>query len=283
MNELLAKPTDSQQVIVTGATGFVGRHLVPLLARNGYDVVAMSRNEGKARNLSGFAGIPFVSMDLGQPLRGFVPRPGAILIHLAWPGLPNYRALLHLEENLPHSYAFIKQMVEMGVGQVLVTGTCLEYGMQSGELTSMHETHPSNSYAFAKDALRRQLGFLGQDVTFKLQWARLFYMYGAGQNPRSILAQLDAAIDRGDASFDMSAGEQLRDYLPVEAVAHRLCAIVHSGTAGIFNVCSGTPISVRRLVERHIENRGASIAMNLGHYSYPDYESLAFWGKPDLT
>ncbi|WP_063572587.1 MULTISPECIES: NAD(P)-dependent oxidoreductase [Luteibacter] len=283
MNDIPLETADSRQVIVSGATGFVGRHLVPLLVANGCDVIAMGRDKDKARDLDGFDGVRFVPMELRQGAGDFRPRPGALLIHLAWPGLPNYRSLFHLEENLPWSYAFIKQMVGLGVNQVLVAGTCFEYGMQSGRLAATTEPRPSNPYGMAKDMLRRQLGFLRDELPFTLQWARLFYMHGKGQDTRSILAQLDAAIDRGDATFNMSGGEQLRDYLAVEDVARQLQTIVHTRDDGVFNICSGQPVSIRRLVEQHIAARHASITMNLGHYPYPDYEPLAFWGEPSLS
>lgn len=273
--------TENRQVIVSGATGFVGRHLVPELLRRGYDVVALARGEVKARELAWFNQVRFVSLDVHREPISFTPQPGAALVHLAWPGLPNYRDLFHFEENLPHGYRFVKHLVQAGVSQVLVTGTCFEYGMRDGALASSSETRPGNPYGLAKDVLRKQLEALRTESAFTLQWARLFYMYGEGQNPRSILAQLDAAIARGDASFDMSGGEQLRDYLPIEVVARQLADRLSSGAAGTFNVCSGKPISIRRLVEERIAELGARIDMNLGHYPYPDYEPMAFWGEPD--
>jgi dTDP-6-deoxy-L-talose 4-dehydrogenase (NAD+) len=276
-------PTDSRQVIVSGATGFVGRHLVPELLRRGYDVVALARDEARARELAWFDNVRFVSVDFHRGPLPFSPEPGAALIHLAWPGLPNYRGLFHFEDNLPHGYRFIKQLVHAGVGQVLVTGTCFEYGMQDGALASSSETRPGNPYGLAKDVLRKQLEALRAESAFVLQWVRLFYMYGEGQGPRSILAQLDAAIARGDTAFDMSGGEQLRDYLPVQEVVRQLAERLASGTAGTFNVCSGKPVSIRRLVEQRIAELGARIDMNLGHYPYPDYEPMAFWGEPDAS
>jgi dTDP-6-deoxy-L-talose 4-dehydrogenase (NAD+) len=97
------------------------------------------------------------------------------------------------------------------------------------------------------------------------------------------LAQLDRAIDRGDESFDMSGGEQLRDYLPAGEVAARLVALAeHSELSQTVNICSGTPISVRKLVENRIAERNANITLNLGHYPYPDYEPMAFWGESTL-
>ncbi|MCK4859475.1 MAG: NAD-dependent epimerase/dehydratase family protein, partial [Candidatus Omnitrophica bacterium] len=111
------------------------------------------------------------------------------------------------------------------------------------------------------------------------KWIRLFYMYGNGQNPSSLLPQLDNALERGDEIFNMSGGEQLRDYLPVEKVAEYVTKIsLQNKVLGVINCCSGKPISIRKLVENHMKNRGKTIKLNLGYYPYSDYEPMAFWG-----
>ena len=200
------------------------------------------------------------------------------LVHLAWPGLPNYRALFHFEHNLMADYRFIKRAVEAGVKQVLVTGTCFEYGMQSGPLSENTEPRPSNPYGLAKHTLHLFLQSLQQEHPFTLQWARLFYLHGQGQNPNSLLAALDRAVDAGEASFNMSAGEQLRDFLPIETAAGYLAAILHQRDfSGEINCASGQPVAVRSLVEQRLSERGKSIELNLGHYPYPPHEPLAFW------
>ena len=77
----------------------------------------------------------------------------------------------------------------------------------------------------------------------------------------------------------MSGGEQLRDYLPVEEAAGYLVALAtNEKDNGIVNVCSGQTISIRALAQRVVAKHGASISLNLGHYPYPDYEPMAFWG-----
>ena len=105
-------------------------------------------------------------------------------------------------------------MIDQGLKQVLVTGTCFEYGMQNGCLTEEMPTLPANPYALAKDILRKSLQLLQQQSSFILQWARLFYMYGPGQNPNSLLAQLERAIDNGESVFNMSGGEQTNSISP---------------------------------------------------------------------
>lgn len=270
------------KVLVTGASGFVGQHIIPQLLERGHAVTAVARDEAKARDFIWFDRVRFIACDIHRQISNPFERFGQpeAVIHLAWPGLPNYKTSSHFEENLPADYRFLKALVEGGAGHLLITGTCFEYGMQSGCLTENMPTHPANPYALAKDTLRKLMEELKHRNNFTLQWARLFYMYGQGQNRNSLLAQLDCAVDNGETVFNMSRGEQLRDYLPVKVVASRLVALLeHPEYSGVVNVCSGQPIAVRQLVKQHLAQRGSDIQLNLGYYAYPDYEPFAFWGS----
>jgi nucleoside-diphosphate-sugar epimerase len=270
-------------ILVTGASGFVGRHAVRALLARGYRVtVSATRPE----SLAGFewAGqvrcIPylFTPQPDTRDLYAYFGQPDALL-HLAWQGLPNYNASFHFDQNLFPHYHFLKNLIVNGLPSLTVTGTCFEYGMQSGCLAEGVPTQPANAYALAKDSLRRFLGTLATEHPFALKWVRLFYMYGEGQNPNSLLPLLERAVAAGEAVFNMSGGEQLRDFLPVETVATYLAQLTgQTAVEGIINCCSGEPISVRRLVEEHLARLGASIRLNLGYYPYPDYEPMAFWG-----
>ncbi len=267
------------KVAVTGATGFIGRHVLAELETRSVETIALVRpSTGKSLGHSG-GGV--VQLDLhNTPPNAFelMGRPD-VLIHLAWSGLPNYKSLHHFEQELPAQYRFLKGLVESGLQTLVVAGTCFEYGMQSGSLSEDIAPHPSNPYGFAKDALRCQLEYLKAVHPFQLTWARLFYLYGEGQAENSLLPQLTQAAERGDQVFNMSDGKQLRDYLPVaEAARHLVSLALAKKDIGAVNVCSGTPISVRKLVEGWIKENGWSITPNLGHYPYPDYEPMAFWG-----
>jgi len=270
------------KILVTGATGFIGNYVVEELLKNKYQVVCVIRDEKKLDSFAWRSKVHIIRCDLHQGVPDFLcEKLPNVLIHLAWSGLPNYKSLFHLEKNLPADIRFLRTMVELGVKQILVTGTCFEFGIQNGPLESEMPTSPHNPYALAKDTLRKWLQELQSEKDFILQWVRLFYIYGAGQNTNSILAQLDRAIDSGDTVFNMSGGEQLRDYLPVEKVAEYITKIVnHPEKQGIYHCCSGKPISIRKLVEAHINNRKANIKLNLGHYPYNDFEAMEFWGVP---
>jgi dTDP-6-deoxy-L-talose 4-dehydrogenase (NAD+) len=270
------------KIAVTGATGFLGKYVVSELLERGVQPIILVRPQSAVPEH--WAHLPIARFDLASPPDNAFAQLGKpeTLIHLAWSGLPNYKSLHHFETELPLQYHFLSHLIRGGLSHLVVSGTCFEYGMQSGCLAETVEAKPTNPYGFAKDSLRRQLGYLAEAVPFDLTWTRLFYLYGLGQAPSSLYTQLSAAVARGEKRFDMSGGEQLRDYLPVEEASRALCDLaMGSSRPEIVNICSGTPVSVRRLVEEWAEQRHWQIQFNLGFYPYPDYEPMAFWGNAE--
>jgi dTDP-6-deoxy-L-talose 4-dehydrogenase (NAD+) len=270
------------RILVTGATGFLGRHVIPTLLQRGHAVIATAvESQEVAMRSPWLSQCSYVQYDLSHRDSSVFLRMGKpdTLLHLAWQGLPHYTELYHIEQNLWSNYYFIKDMVCGGLRDLTVTGTCFEYGMREGCLDESMEPQPANAYAVAKDSLRRFLDMLQVHMPFQLRWVRLFYMYGPGQSPNALLAQLQAALDRGDSVFNMSGGEQVRDYLPVEVMAERIVACaVQQQVRGPINCCSGSPVTVRALVEQYLAARHTRIELNLGYYPYPAYEPMAFWG-----
>jgi len=269
------------RILVTGATGFIGQHLIKELLKTGNTIIATSKEEMNEIPHRWANEVTYIKNDFNNQCDNyyeFFQKPDK-LIHLAWEGLPNYMELFHFEKNVFSSYSFIKNLVTNGLKDVTVLGTCLEYGIRDGMLSELMHSDPSNPYALAKDTLRKFIEELSRCYSFNFKWIRLFYLYGKGQSRNSILEQLKKALMNGDVVFNMSGGEQLRDYLPVEKAAEYISKIsMQTEINGIINCCSNKPISVRRLVENYLIENGKTIKLNLGYYPYPEYEPMAFWG-----
>lgn len=272
-----------KKVLVTGATGFIGNYVIKELLLHGCSVIATSWDETKAKKADWFSQVKYIPFNLKAfndsiNYYSFFNEPD-LMIHLAWEGLPNYKETFHVEDNLPRHLEFLKNIINNGLKDLLVTGTCFEYGMKEGCLREDMETEPANPYAVAKDQLRRKLEVFVAEKQIHFKWVRLFYMYGKGQSPNSLFSQLDKALTNCEPVFNMSGGEQERDYVPVEEVAKNIVAIaLQNKVEGIINCCSGKPIAIKDLVQQYLDQKKQTIKLNLGFYPYTDYEPMKFWG-----
>jgi nucleoside-diphosphate-sugar epimerase len=200
------------------------------------------------------------------------------LILLSWPGLPNYQEVFHVTRNLPACIELIEQLIARGLQRLVVAGTCYEYGLQNGSLAEDQHTDPVNCYAIAKDSLRRVVANRCTQRQINWCWVRIFYPYGQGQNPNSLLPSLERAIEKKEPEFLMSSGKQIRDFVSVDLVARHLLLLVNHPTAnGIYNCGSGQPISLRELAEKKLAESSSSTMLQLGAYPERSDEPLAFW------
>ncbi len=267
------------KIAVTGASGFLGRHVAAELIRCGSTPVLATRNPTALAEQ--FPNANILNLDVHAPPPDpfeALGRPDA-LIHLAWGDLSNFHSLTHLEVELPAHIQFLKSLVLAGLPALAITGTSLEYGTTSGLKSEGMLADPSTAYAVAKDTLRRHLELLNLVHPFQFTWHRLFYLYGPGQSQQSLLPQLARAVANGEPSFKMSGGQQIRDFHHVATAAAEIVSLaLKQQPFGIVNGCSGRPVAVRSFVERYLAENHLAINLELGHYPYPAYEPFAFWG-----
>lgn len=267
------------RIAVSGASGFIGQHVLHELHSRNLDAIALSQSAGNRYPQLGVS--QWIELDIANPPRNPLETMGCpdVLIHLAWGGLPNYQSSHHVEVELPAQLSFLTACIRDGLKHVVVAGTCYEYGLASGKLKEDTPTQPCTQYGIAKDRLHEALLTLNREFEFELTWLRLFYLYGAGQSKKSLFHSLHAAIERGDRAFDMSGGEQMRDFLPIGEAARLIVELaLRTDANGTFNICSGKPVMVKDVVRSWINASHSSITMNLGQLPYSPNESMAFWG-----
>ena len=272
------------KILVTGATGFIGTHLINYIgSKTKFEIIATSRDKQKAANFNWFSKIKYIPYDISHSkninLLEYFGKPDRV-IHLAWNGLPNYNNPNHIENNLIDNYKFIKNLLTNGLKEITVIGTCFEYGLVEGCLSEDLHTNPSNSYAIAKDSLRKFVQELKREFEFNYKWIRLFYMYGEGQSKGSLISLLDQAIESGEIEFNMSGGEQQRDYLHINEVVSNIfdIAIQNEVDNQIINCCSGKPVKIKDFVNDYLKEKNYSMKLNLGYFPYSEHEPMSFWG-----
>ncbi|CAM8377487.1 NAD-dependent epimerase/dehydratase family protein [Candidatus Methylopumilus planktonicus] len=270
------------KILVTGATGFIGQHVIRcLLKRTDLEIIGTTRDLNKAKKIDFYEKIKFIEIDLSMENRTVFHQLDSpdILIHLAWDNLPNYNEHFHIKKNLVENKKFIFNMINSGLNDITVSGTCFEYGMKSGCLHEKLIASPINRYGISKNSLRIFTEDLQIDFDFSFKWLRLFYTFGEGQGSGSLIAQIEKTAASSIKKFNMSGGDQIRDYLPVNEMAELIvrCSL-QKKIDGIINCCSGKPISIKNLVGNYIKEKGYDIKINFGAFPYPDYEPMAFWG-----
>ncbi len=259
---------------VVGASGFIGKALCSHLSQSGFEILATYNSSTPPK---GYSFIKFVKLDFHRPASDSINQliNCDVIINLSWNYLNDYSSINHLTEELPGQIEFLHLLISRGVRNLMVTGTCLEYGMQNGKLIPDQTTNPIINYAIAKDTLRRYLFNNFHDIN--IQWLRLFYVYGEGQSSKSLLPQLHQAIARGDQSFRMSKGDQIRDFIHISQVVGKMSDLIKSKDTGIYNIGTGNPTSVKEFVLNELKRINANIKLELGYYNYPDYEPMQFW------
>lgn len=266
-------------LLVTGATGFIGRSVIRAALARGHRVTAIVRDAGRAA-----AVLPVGHPDLVlavSSLEDFEPAATGYdrLVHLAWPSGLKYTDPAHVTGVLGPQFIFLDKLVQAGLRDITVAGTCVEYGMLEGALSEETADRPVIYYALAKRALFAMLRVLqAGNKDLRVKWLRYFYAYGADQRPQSLYPQLLAAIARKDKTFKMSQGDQRRDFIHVDTIAHNTVVIAEqTEQLGIINIGNGRDVRVVDFVRDVMRQAGHDMKLDLGFYPYPAYEPFSFY------
>ena len=261
-------------VLVTGATGFVGSQVVRRLLEDGEQVAALVRPDSDQRRLIDLTdGIQVLEADLDDTdaVVGHLAhvRPETC-VHAAWYAEPGkYLAAPENLESLRSSLALIEQLGAVGCQHIVGVGTCFEYAMASAPLTEESPTRPFTLYAAAKLAFMLVAAQRLAQLDIGFAWARLFYLYGPGEDARRLVPAAIKALEAG-REFATTSGDQVRDYMHIADVVSGLCALSHRRLTGTFNVCSGEPVTIAGLMQALGELLGRPELIRLG--AYPNRE-----------
>lgn len=268
---------------VTGATGFIGSHFLNTLFKNGHTAVAIRRKSNKSR-IKLIKEPIWCTGKLTDDWSNQLKNCDAF-VHLASAGvninMNNWDYCFDV--NVNQSLTLWKSAIDNGINKFLICGSCYEYG-KSGEeyeyIPTNAELKPIGAYGTSKAVA--SISALGLARTFDLNLviARLFHTYGEGEaKTRFWPSLLKASMD--NVNFEMSKGEQIRDFTPVEEVSKKLFDLAISlselPSGGIIkNIGRGTPTSLLEFANEQWSKRNSKGKLIPGALPYRKEEIMRY-------
>lgn len=266
-----------ENVLVTGACGYIGRHVVDALARRDCRILvsdpAASGDDERVTVVSQ----PLFDEDcsdlyaaLGSPDR---------CIHLAWTNGFVHNSPDHIR-NLPAHVSFVRRMVEGGLPSLAIMGSMHEVGYWEGPIDENTPCNPQSMYGIAKNALRQcAQAIVAANPNTNLKWLRGFYVLGDDAHNRSVFTKIAEAAASGATTFPFTSGKNLFDFTDIDDLAEQIVAAsMQDEVDGIINCCSGQPISLGEKAERFIRDNNLDITLEYGAFPDRPYDSPGMWG-----
>ena len=255
-------------VLLTGATGFVGRQVLRTLGERGVRVRVVVR-EGSQRNILSTTAIEsaVAAPDIFAKHADWwaeVCKGVDTVIHVAWYAEPGkYLQSAKNMDCLMGTLQLAKGAAHAKVRRFIGIGTCFEYDLTAGKLSIETPLRPSTSYAGAKAAVFMAMSQWLPQRGVEFAWCRLFYLYGEGEDERRLVPTVRGRVKAGEP-VELTSGNHIRDYLDVRDAGRMIVETALGEAQGPVNICSGIPVTIRQVAEQIADEYGRRDLLKFG-------------------
>ncbi len=265
-----------KKVLVTGATGFIGRHCLPFLLEKGYEVYAVSSRG----SIDDFPKVHWRQVDLLDPgqVSGLMAEvKPSHLLHFAWVTAPGtYWTSLENFKWVRASLDLLEGFVKSGGRRAVMAGTCAEYDWQYGYCSEqITPLKPITLYGVCKHSLQNMFAAFARQSGLSFAWGRLFFLYGPWEHPQRLVPSVICSLLNREPAR-CSQGNQVRDFLYVQDAAHAFATLLEKEISGAFNIASGTPVLLKDIIYKIADKLNGNNLIHLG-------ENLGSADEPPLV
>ncbi|MCI6583985.1 MAG: NAD(P)-dependent oxidoreductase [Mobiluncus porci] len=264
-----------KKILVTGAGGYIGRHVVEQLLTRGHEVSVVDfHTEGidpraKVVEANIFSGDENIYDQLGRP---------EVVLHMAWRDGFKHNSPAHIDDLAAHMH-FTENLFKGGLKHFATMGTMHEVGYWEGAIDETAPCNPESLYGISKNALRQFTKLVAKQNDVLVQWIRAYYITGDDLHGDSIFSKLLKAGQAGQNHFPFTQGKNLYDFITVDELARQIAVIsTQDKVTGIINACTGKPLSLAERVEAYIKENNLDITLDYGAYPDRPYDSPGEWG-----
>ena len=266
------------EILVTGANGYIGRHVVSYLLDREVEVIVC---DIRTENVDSRATcIDFDLFNLSDSnVFGILGSPD-VCLHMAWRNGFVHNASTQMGDISAH-YKFLTALIDGGLKHLAIMGSMHEVGYWEGAINENTPCNPLSMYGIAKNALRQSMEIYCKQKDIIFQWLRCYYILGDDRHNNSIFCKILMAAEEGKKTFPFTTGKNKYDFINVDELAKLISATVtQTAVNGIINCCTGNPISLAERVERFIKEHNLDIKLEYGAFPDRPYDSPCVYGNP---
>jgi nucleoside-diphosphate-sugar epimerase len=272
-------------ILITGATGFLGSHIVEELTSQNYSVVALKRSTSNLSHCSSFKdNIHWINCDsIVDAEKDIIECKPDILIHAAWSGVKasDRNNWSEQEKNLSYLVSLLEIVKKTNISKIIALGSQAEYGSFEGSVDENLTSNPTNAYGTFKVCASILIKSFAELNNINWYWIRLFSIFGPREDENWLIpAVINHLLEKSE--MNLTPCEQKYDYLFAKDFANGILNVIKSDSnfSGVYNMSSGQSIKLKDILS-FIENKLSPNRklLKMGAIPYRPYQVMHMEGN----